>query len=123
VSSSHNKSHQPSDKKTLSCLMNCKRNFMPHWYKTWLSICITKQKVFCFYCRYAEDHAILNFSKRGEDTFTTKGFNNREKALEKFKIHSLSITHREAVIKFEQLQQPPVTSYLETQTKKSQASR
>jgi len=60
---------------------------------------------------------------RGEDTFTTKGFNNWKKALEKFKIHSLSITHCEAVMKFEQLQQPPVTSYLETQTKKSQASR
>jgi len=90
---------------------------MPHWYKeyTWLSICITKQKVFFLYCRYAEDHAILNFSKRGEDIFTTKRFNNWKKALGNCKIHSLSIIHREAVMKFEQLQQPPVTSYLETQ--------
>ena len=53
------------------------------------------------------------------DTFTTKGFNDWKKALEDLKIHFLSITHHEAVLKFEQLS---VTSYLETHTKKSRAS-
>ena len=42
-----------------------------------------------------------------QSSFTT-GYSNWKKALEKFKIHSLSITLREAVIKWKQLQQPSI---------------
>jgi len=119
------KPYQPRDDKSLSCLTNCKRNFMAHWYKDypWLSVCITKQKVFCYYCRYVDQHCTLNFSNRGEDTFTTNGFNNWKKALEKFKTHALSITHREAVMKFQLLQQPPISNHLDAHAKKCQTSR
>ena len=66
---------------------------------------------------------MLNFSKRGEDTFTTGGFNNWKKALEKFKRHSLSITHREAVMKCHQRQKAPIDSTFNLQTQRAQASR
>ena len=66
---------------------------------------------------------LLNFSKRGEDTFTKTKYNNWKKALEKFKNHSLSITHREVVMKWQQLQQPPISSRLNAQTDKLLASQ
>lgn len=117
--------YQPKNTKILHCLARCKRSFMSNWYKTypWLSVCITKKKVFCFYCRYAQKQMLLNFSKRGEDTFTKTGYNNWKKALEKFKNHSLSITHCEAVMKWQQLQQPSISSRLNAQTDKLLASR
>ncbi|XP_065914462.1 zinc finger MYM-type protein 1-like [Dysidea avara] len=119
------KPFHPTDAKTVFSLANNKRNFMTHWYQTypWLSVCTTKRKVFCCYCRYAEKLNMLNFSKRGEDTFTTSGFNKWKKALEKFKRHSLSITHREAVMKCHQLQKAPIDSTLNLQVQKTQASR
>ena len=66
---------------------------------------------------------MLTFSKRGEYTFTTIGFNNWKKALEKFKTYSLSITHHEAVMKWQQLQQPSISSRLNAQADKLLASR
>lgn len=117
--------YQPKDSKMLCYLASCKRNFMPNWYQNypWLSVCVTRRKVFCFYCRFAKKQNMLTFSKKGEDTFTTIGFNNWKKALEKFKTHSLSITHREAVMKWQQLQQPPISSRLNAQADKLLASR
>ena len=86
--------YQPKDSKILGCLASHKHNFMPNWYQNypWLSVCKTK-KMFCFYCRYAQKQNMLTFNKRGEDTFITTGYSNWKKALEKFNIHSLSITH------------------------------
>ena len=66
---------------------------------------------------------MLNFSKRCEDTFTTGGFNDWKKALEKFKNHSLSITHREAVMKCNQLQKAPTDSTFNLHAQRQQASR
>jgi len=66
---------------------------------------------------------MLNFSKRNEDTFTSAGFNNWKKALEKFKHHSLSITHREAVMKCNQLKKALIDSTFNLLTQRAQASR
>jgi len=66
---------------------------------------------------------MLNFSKRNEDTFTSAGFNNWKKALEKFKRHSLSITHHEGVMKCNQLKKAPIDSMFNLLTQRAQASR
>ena len=98
---------------------------MVHWYKEypWLLVCITKEKVFCYYCRCVDQNCTLNFSNRGEDTFTNNGFNNWKKAWKSFKTHALSITHCEAVMKFQLLQQPPISNHLDTHAIKCQTSR
>jgi len=73
------KPYQQRDDKSLSCLTNCKRNFMAHWYKEYISLLISiyyQAKSFCYYCRYVNQHCMLNFSNRGEDSFTTNGFNS-----------------------------------------------
>ena len=117
--------YQPSDKKILATLANQRRNFMVNWYKShpWLTVCNTQKKVFCFYCRYATQQKLLNFDKRSESTFTTTGFNNWKKALEKFRKHSVSITHHEAEMKWQQLQQPSISNKLNSQLQSVQASR
>jgi len=119
------KPFHPTDKKTVQSLSNDKRNFMPHWYQAypWLSVCTTKKKVFYCYCRYAEKLDLLKFTKRNEGTFATIGFNKWKKALEKFKHHSQSISHREAVMKCHQLQKAPIDNGFNLRTQKEQASR
>ena len=57
---------QPVDRPTLVPLAKNGRNFVTSWYKAypWLSVCTTRGKVFCLYCRYTENHGLLTFSKR-----------------------------------------------------------
>ena len=66
---------------------------------------------------------MLTFSKRNESTFTTTGYSNWKKVLEKFKNRSLSISHREAEMKWKQLQQPSINTRLNSHLQSLQASR
>ena len=72
---SMDKPFQPKDKNTLQNLAS-KRNFQPQWYKKfpWLSVCLTRKKVFCLYCRYCTRQNLITFSKMGENAFTITGF-------------------------------------------------
>ena len=116
------KPHQPSDDKSLSCLTNCKHNFMAHWYKEypWLSVCITKQKVFAITVGMLT--SIVRSISVTEEKIALQ-LMVLTVALEKFETHALSITHREAVMKFQLLQQPPISNHLDTHAKKCQTSR
>ena len=98
---------------------------MARWYTvfSWLTLCTVLKKAFCFYCRLAEHKGILSFSSKAEPTFTTKGFNNWRKAMAKFKNHTASSAHAEAVMKWQMLQVPPINAQLNTQLQKSQNSR
>ena len=82
-------------------------NFSSTWYKAfpWLSLCITKKKAFCCYCRYCSNNKLLGMLKKGEETFVTNGFDNWKKACKKFHQHSLSDLHKEAVLKIELMNQ------------------
>lgn len=42
---------------------------------------------------------MISFSKKGDDAFTIKGFDNYRKAVEKFRVHELCETHLEAQLK------------------------
>ena len=116
---------QPVDKDTLAPLTKNDRNFLPSWYRAypWLAVCTTKKKVFCFYCRFAENHGLLAFSKKGETAFTTTGFNNWKKATEKFTIHESCSTHREAKLKFSTVRTPSIRRQVDIQVSKLQAIR
>ena len=90
------KPFQPLDKSILIKLATQNRNFMASWYKTypWLTVCMERKSVFCYYCRKVEKQGMLTFSKRGESTFTTVGYDNWKKALEKFQSHLVELTKR-----------------------------
>ena len=119
--------YQPTDKPLLQQLISNKRNFQPGWYKRfpWLSLCLSRKKVFCLYCRYAAKKHRIIFSKTGEHqtAFTESGFKNWKKAVEKFNAHEGSCIHRETVQKWVVQQRPTVASQLNTQLQNLQANR
>lgn len=85
----------------------------------WLTICTTKKKVYCFYCRYADNPGMLMFSSKAESTFTKVGFNNK-KALEN---HTHCNAHSEAILKWQMLPATPIVDHLSNQVKKDQEER
>ena len=72
------KAYQPTDAETLASLVFKGRRFEVHWFKrfAWLSVCMTSKKVYCVCCRYATQHNLITFSKKGEKSFAETGFNN-----------------------------------------------
>ena len=66
---------------------------------------------------------MLTFSKRGESTFSTVGYDNWMKAVEKFRNHETCATHQEAVMKWKLAKQSPVNEQLNSQMKKDQEVR
>ena len=52
---------------------------------------------------------MLTFSKRGEPTFSINGSNNWWKALQKFHTYQAGSSHREAILKWEAVQNAPTT--------------
>ena len=62
-------------------------------------MCTNRKKLFCFYCRYAVKHNWLTFCKTREDVFTEKGFQNWKKAIDKFRAHEGSLSHKDAKMK------------------------
>ena len=55
---------------------------------------------------------MLTFSKWAEPTFSINGFNNWRKALQKFHTHQASSSHREAILKWEAVQNAPISAQL-----------
>ena len=66
---------------------------------------------------------MLTFSKRAEPTFSINGFNNWRKALHKFDTHQASSSHREAIFKWEAVQNAPISAQLTSQLNKVLACR
>ena len=116
---------QPKDKPTLMTLAAKKRNFQPQWYKQypWLSVCTTQKKVFCLYRRNATKHKLIAFSKTGDKAFTESGFGNWKKALEKFKSHENSDSHREAKLKWVARGHTTIAGHLNAQMDQLQKER
>lgn len=117
--------YQPKGKEALSLFAKNDRKFLPLWYDKheWLTLCTTKKKVFCVYCRYAHRHDLLTFSKKGEEAFTVNGFDNYKKASQKFRAHENSDLHLESKLKWNALTNPSIATQLSTQIARAQLSR
>ena len=75
-----------------------RRSFCSSWYLKypWLHYQEASDSVLCFHCHVAEkQHLLLTLSK--DDAFTTIGFSNWKKAIERFNKHEKVISHRQAV--------------------------
>nr|XP_004209215.1 zinc finger MYM-type protein 1-like [Hydra vulgaris] len=92
---------------------------------SWLTLCVTRYKLFCFYCRFIESINKLDLSKRKEPAFLTTGFDNYKKAVTKFNEHEPSDSQREALEKYQLINQKAksVTSQLLKQIRQSQNKR
>ena len=89
--------HQPE----VSCIPTQKLakkvlTFQQSWYKAfpWLHYDATKRGVLCHVCLTAKSRKLSDLAKYSEDTFTSKGFSNWKKALEKFRAHEKCVAHR-----------------------------
>ena len=84
------------------------------WFKAypWLSLCDSRLKVFCFYCRNAYLKKLITFSTKADYAFITKGYDNWKKAKARFHSHELSQTHREACMKNKAIEEPSVLAQL-----------
>ena len=75
-----------------------KQSFCLSWYLKYPSLHYQEasDSVLCFHCHVAEKrHLLLTLSK--DDAFTTIGFSNWKKAIERFNKHEKVISHRQAV--------------------------
>ena len=120
--------YQPNmdySKATMKVYSSQSRAFRREWFvdHTWLTFCTSQNKVFCFYCRYTASRNLLGFSKKSEDAFTTRGFDNWKKAKQKFGEHEKSQSHREAVMKYEAVQRPSVSAQINMQVAGEQLTR
>ena len=84
---------------------------------------MTSKKVYCVCCRYATLHSLIKFSKKGEKSFTEKGFNNWRKAIAKFSVHGTSQFHREAHDKWLGRGMTPIETQLSSQLAAQQIKR
>ena len=76
-----------------------------------MTLCTTRYKVYCTYCRYCSRKGLLCLAKK-EDTFIDTGFDNWKKAHERFAQHTQSSLHKEAIFKIEQLKHDSVHTLL-----------
>ncbi|XP_050547957.1 zinc finger MYM-type protein 1-like [Daktulosphaira vitifoliae] len=79
------------------------RKFRPEWYKifSWLEYSILTDKAFCFVCRLFYNSEENN----AEDVFTLTGFSKWKKAVNAFKKHENSSSHRISNIKLNSLKE------------------
>lgn len=100
------------------------RFFQREWYKSfdWLSLCSTRYKVFCTTCMKAQTKTLVSLNVKSEEAFTTEGFSNWKKAIERFQQHEKSAFHREASMKIAILdsKQPDIVSKINSQKEKDQ---
>ena len=66
---------------------------------------------------------MITFSKKGDSTFVTKGFDNWKKAKERFSAHEKTQLHKEACLKCNTIQQSSVATQLANQIVSDQRQR
>lgn len=93
------------------------RTFQTSWVTSfkWIEFDSPNDKVFCNLCKEANSKGLLIFSKKKEDNFIHVGFSNWKKALERFKVHENSETHKEAISKLLSFSSPSVLVQLNEQ--------
>lgn len=93
-------------------------SFRQSWFDSysWLHYKASVSGVVCFYCEKAEHLGLFELSRNREDAFTTVGFRNWKKALQRFQEHAQSRSHQFAVerVAHDQAAQP-VDSQLSAQ--------
>ena len=123
--------YQPTESRELQLLQrkqgqrHCR--FSPSWYSAypWITVCTAKGKAYCVYCRYCSSKGLLQLAKKGGDdaAFVVAGFDNWKNVLEKFKQHSMSDLHKQALLSIEFMQQEDIQSSINRQAATLHKSR
>ena len=100
---SRDKPNQPTSSKVLAATKRVQgkgksrqaRFVQATWFSRypWLSLCESRQKLFCFYCVTASNRKLMTFSTKADRAFSHSGFDNWKKASERFAKHESSQAH------------------------------
>ena len=121
--------NQPVDPTVLSSTKqaigskNIYRCFNQQWYRkiSWIHVCTTRNRVFCYYCMLAYSKGLLMLNSHYKTAFFVEGFQNWKKALERFHIHETSDCHKEAMLKLCSAQAPTIIEQLSSEASKTRA--
>ncbi|KMQ84012.1 zinc finger mym-type protein 1-like protein, partial [Lasius niger] len=83
--------------------------FRTAWFKdfAWLHINNSSNGVLCFYChKYKTENVTMSLASKMDPCFSSEGFKNWKKAIEKFKAHQKCDAHLQAVLAFNQKKIP-----------------
>ena len=81
----------------------------------------TVQGILCFDCAKADALGLIELAKKSELTFIFAGFKNWKKALEKFRDHEQSVSHKFSIKQLQQFKQSkPVDHMLDAQISDNQ---
>ena len=120
------KPNQPTSKLVLARTKRIQgsqaRYVQDSWFKdhTWLTLCTTRQALFCFPCMTAKSRNLIVFSKNAEASFVSAGFCNWRKASECFRKHETSHAHSEALLKLSTSHTDSIASQLENARKEEE---
>ena len=97
--------------------------FQSKWYEDydWIHYDPDLKKILCFHCSKASAMGIIDLAHNKEPAFTSEGFNNWKKAIEKFKLHQASHTHLLSVSQIAAVKRPSVSAQIHTQKQNEQA--
>ena len=87
---------------------------------SWLTLCETKNVLFCHCCVAAHRKHLIHFSTKGDDAFVKSGFSRWKNALECFSKHEASSAHREAVMKLQNVASVNIGAILDAKRKEEQ---
>ena len=101
------------------------RCVQPQWFDQykWLTLCESRQKLFCFICKKEHIKGTLTFSKNADSAFVLDGFDNWKKALEKLESYQQTKCHKEAVEKHAASKRSQVNTQLDTHYRLNQSVR
>ena len=89
----------------------------------WLSLCETRNVLFCHCCVEANRQRLITFSQKADDAFVKSGFSRWKNALERFAKHEAYSAHREAVMKLQNVTSMNIGAVLDAKRKEQQLQR
>ena len=84
----------------------------------WIHVCVTRKKVYCYYCSQCYKRGVLSFTKKYDSAFILDGFQNWKKGREHLERHEKTECHKGAVLKLTTMQGPQHNS----ETRRTQAT-
>ena len=89
----------------------------------WLTLCETRNVLFCHCCVEAHSQRLITFSQKGDDAFVSSVFSRWKNALERFAKHEASSVHRETVMKLKNVASVNIGAILDDKRKEQQLRR
>ena len=98
------------------------RSVNASWFDryTWLTLCETRNVLFCHCCVEAHSQRLIAFFRKGDDAFVSSDFSWWKKDLERFSKHKTSNVHSGDVMKLQNVASVHISAVLDDKRKEQQ---